>query len=81
MDLSKSYSVLILPQHGTQIKRLGISTGRVSGNIETDSLVIFKGGFFNGNVSKIRRAGEVVAERRPAGPALVETPQGARKPA
>ncbi len=57
------------------------STGRVSGNIETDSLVISKGGFFNGNVSKMRRAGEVVAERRPSGPALVETPQGARKPA
>ncbi len=57
------------------------STGRVSGNIETDSLVISKGGFFNGNVSKMRRAGEVVADRRTAGPALVETPQGARKPA
>ena len=57
------------------------STGRVSGNIETDSLVISKGGFFNGNVSKMRRAGEVVAERRPAGPALVETTPGARKPA
>ena len=28
-------------------------TGRVSGNIRTDSLVISKGGFFNGNVSKI----------------------------
>ena len=28
------------------------STGRVSGNIETDSLVISKGGFFNGNVVK-----------------------------
>ena len=57
------------------------STGRVSGNIETDSLVISKGGFFNGNVSKMRRAGEVGAERRTAGPALVETPQGTRKPA
>jgi len=57
------------------------ATGRVSGNIETDSLVISKGGFFNGNVSKMRRAGEVVTERRPAGPALVESPQGARKPA
>ncbi len=57
------------------------ATGRVSGNIETDSLIISKGGFFNGNVSKMRRAGEVVAERRPAGPALVESPQGARKPA
>ena len=29
-------------------------TGRVTGNIETDSLVIAKGGFFNGNVVKIR---------------------------
>ena len=29
-------------------------TGRVSGNIETDSLVISQGGFFNGNVAKIR---------------------------
>lgn len=26
MELNKSYSVLILPQHGTQIKRLGISS-------------------------------------------------------
>ena len=30
------------------------TTGRVSGNIETDSLVISQGGFFNGNVAKIR---------------------------
>jgi len=29
MDLSKSYSVLILPQHGTQIKRLGISSNTI----------------------------------------------------
>ncbi len=29
------------------------ATGRVSGNIHTDSLVISKGGFFNGNVAKI----------------------------
>ncbi len=28
------------------------ATGRVTGNIETDSLVISKGGFFNGNVIK-----------------------------
>jgi cytoskeletal protein CcmA (bactofilin family) len=34
------------------------STGRVSGNLETDSLVIAKGGFFNGNVVKTRRAAE-----------------------
>ena len=30
------------------------ATGRVSGNIETDYLVISKGGFFNGNVIKIK---------------------------
>jgi cytoskeletal protein CcmA (bactofilin family) len=30
------------------------TTGRVSGNIETDSLVISQGGFFNGNVAKMR---------------------------
>ena len=29
------------------------ATGRVSGNIKTDSLVISKGGFFNGNITKI----------------------------
>jgi cytoskeletal protein CcmA (bactofilin family) len=31
-------------------------TGKVTGNIETDSLVIAKGGFFNGNVIKKSRA-------------------------
>ena len=30
------------------------ATGRVTGNITTDSLVISKGGFFNGNVSRIK---------------------------
>ena len=33
------------------------TTGRVSGNIRTDSLVISKGGFFNGNVVKIKDEG------------------------
>ncbi|MFQ5828175.1 MAG: polymer-forming cytoskeletal protein [Candidatus Methylomirabilia bacterium] len=33
-----------------------MATGRVSGNIKTDSLVIAKGGFFNGNVIKIRES-------------------------
>jgi cytoskeletal protein CcmA (bactofilin family) len=33
------------------------STGRVSGSIRTDSLVISKGGFFNGNVVKIKDEG------------------------
>ena len=32
------------------------ATGQVTGNIETESLVIAKGGFFNGNVSRIREA-------------------------
>lgn len=33
------------------------ATGRVSGDIQTDSLVISKGGFFNGNVTKINEDG------------------------
>jgi cytoskeletal protein CcmA (bactofilin family) len=37
-------------------------TGRVSGNIQTDSLVISKGGFFNGNVTKIN---ELETAKRP----------------
>ncbi len=45
-------------------------TGRVSGNIETDSLVISKGGFFNGNVSKMGQSSGKTEERR-GGPALV----------
>ena len=31
-------------------------TGRVTGNITTDSLVIAKGGFFNGNITKMNDA-------------------------
>ncbi|MFQ5847991.1 MAG: polymer-forming cytoskeletal protein [Candidatus Methylomirabilales bacterium] len=31
-------------------------SGRVDGNIETNSLVISKGGFFNGNVVKLKEA-------------------------
>jgi cytoskeletal protein CcmA (bactofilin family) len=31
-------------------------TGRATGNITTDSLVISKGGFFNGNVTKMNEA-------------------------
>ena len=49
------------------------STGRVAGNFETDSLVISKGGFFNGNVIKIQRA-EIAPERR-AGPSLLDPKQ------
>lgn len=32
-------------------------TGRVTGNITTDSLVISKGGFFNGNITKMNESG------------------------
>jgi cytoskeletal protein CcmA (bactofilin family) len=39
------------------------ATGRVSGNIKTDSLVISKGGSFNGNIAKIN--GEPGAARAP----------------
>jgi cytoskeletal protein CcmA (bactofilin family) len=44
------------------------STGRVSGNIQTDSLVISKGGFFNGNVTKINEHAGQQAGREPARP-------------
>ena len=39
------------------------ATGRVSGNIQTDSLVISKGGFFNGNVTKINEGSSQGAAR------------------
>ena len=41
------------------------ATGRVTGNVETDSLVIAKGGFFNGNVVKIRDNAGASAGPRP----------------
>ncbi len=56
------------------------STGRVSGNIETDSLVISKGGLLNGNVSKMRHSAEIAAEHRQGFP-VVEPKPAARKPA
>lgn len=55
------------------------ATGRVSGNIETDSLMISKGGFFNGNVLKMQRA-EVAPERR-SGPSLLDPKQVAKRQA
>jgi len=49
------------------------ATGRVSGNIETDSLVISKGGFFNGNVIKIKdREREPETQKGPRPVYLVE---------
>ncbi len=56
------------------------STGQVSGDIETDSLVVSKGGLFNGNVSKLRHAAEFAAEHR-QGFAAVEPKPTVRKPA
>jgi cytoskeletal protein CcmA (bactofilin family) len=44
------------------------ATGRVTGNIETDSLVIAKGGFFNGNVVKIRETGHGESTRTEPAP-------------
>lgn len=38
-------------------------TGRADGNIETNSLVISKGGFFNGNVTKLQKKTEVEEEK------------------
>lgn len=45
-------------------------TGRVSGNIQTDSLVISKGGFFNGNITKMNENAErviAIDEKRSSG--------------
>jgi cytoskeletal protein CcmA (bactofilin family) len=41
------------------------ATGRVSGNIKTDSLVISKGGFFNGNIAKIHGEPNAAGGPRP----------------
>ncbi len=41
------------------------ATGRVSGNIETDSLVISKGGVFNGNVAKSKVEEQPKGQTRP----------------
>ncbi len=56
------------------------SKGRVSGDIETDSLVVSKGGILNGNVSKLRHSAEIAAVHR-QGSAVVEPKPAARKPA
>ena len=70
---------LIMGQYEGHMVATGIvevtATGRVSGNVETDSLQISKGGFFNGNVVKMQRGPEVVPERHTTGPTLL----GAKK--
>jgi cytoskeletal protein CcmA (bactofilin family) len=48
------------------------STGRATGNLQTNSLVIEKGGFFNGNVQKIEKPVEKAPEKR-AEPAAAAT--------
>lgn len=53
------------------------STGRVMGNIKTDSLVINKGGFFNGNVSKIKDTPEITAPAAPPRPVAAEKRESA----
>ncbi len=39
------------------------ATGRVSGNFETDSLIISDGGIFDGNVVKMQRGPEAIPDR------------------
>jgi len=56
------------------------STGQVSGNIETDSLVISKGALFNGTVSKMRNSPEIAAEQR-RGFAVIDPATTEKKPA
>lgn len=56
------------------------ATGRVSGNIQTDSLVISKGGFFDGTVTKMQRGPELVSERHAPGSTPMEQKQAGRKP-
>jgi cytoskeletal protein CcmA (bactofilin family) len=50
------------------------ATGRVTGNIETDSLVISKGGFFSGNVT---RSKDGQAQRGPRPVYLIEDKRAA----
>lgn len=77
----RTVDALIMGRYEGNMVATGIveitSTGRVDGNIETDSLMISKGGFFNGNVLKMQRGeivqrGELVQERRGNGPALID---------
>jgi cytoskeletal protein CcmA (bactofilin family) len=49
------------------------ATGHVSGNIQTDSLVIVKGAFFSGNVTKIHPDGPRRTTSEPTGVALYES--------
>ena len=65
------------PARSIRVEAARRGTPDVSGNIETDSLVISQGGFFNGNVTKIH---EQDAHAGPRPVHLVEDMrQGAQK--
>ncbi len=70
----RTSDALIMGQYEGNMVATGIveitSTGRVSGNIETDSLMISKGGFFNGNVVKMQRGPEAVPDHPDITPAM-----------
>jgi cytoskeletal protein CcmA (bactofilin family) len=63
----KTVDAVIMGQYEGNMMATGnveiAETGRVSGNIQTDSLVISKGGFFNGNVTKINEDGKGQGQR------------------
>ena len=74
-------SPLVIGEHGVVTADVrtvdAVIKGRYDGNIETDSFVISQGGFFNGNVTKIR---EQDAHAGPRPVHLVEDMrQGAQK--
>ena len=50
-----------------------METGIAMGNIKTDSLVINKGGIFNGNISRITEA-KILLDEKPAASTVVEKP-------
>ncbi len=72
-DVHTTHAIIMGQYEGNMVATGNVeiaASGRVSGNIETDSLVISKGGFFNGQVIKMQRGPEVVPERRTVGPTL-----------
>lgn len=70
----RTADALIMGQYEGNMVATGVveitATGRVSGNIETDSLMISKGGFFNGNVIKMKHGPEIVPEHHQDTPAI-----------
>ncbi|HEX7049781.1 MAG TPA: polymer-forming cytoskeletal protein [Longimicrobiales bacterium] len=69
-DVRTVDAIVMGSYHGNMIATGNVeitATGRVTGNIQTDSLIISKGGFFNGNVTKNNTS-------EPRRPVLVEDP-------